>query len=90
MLGGLVAASTTPALASHSLADHVKDGPAAANAREAFNCLDRGDGSDDAAVKLVWYSRGKDLAAEAIRQALTQAYSAAFTTLLARMTGAWA
>ena len=39
----LVAASTTPALASHSLADHVKDGPAAANTRESFHCLDRGD-----------------------------------------------
>src|SRR5262245_38817655 len=64
----LMAVASTPALASHSLADHVKDGPAAANTRESFGCLDRGDGSDDAAVKLVWYSRGKDLAEQAIRQ----------------------
>jgi tetratricopeptide (TPR) repeat protein len=64
----LVAASTSPALASHSLADHVKDGPAAANARESFHCLDRGEGSDDETVKLAWYSRGKDLAEQAIRQ----------------------
>ena len=64
----LIAIATAPALASHSLADHVKDGPAAANTRESFACLDRGDGSDDDAVKLVWYSRGKDLAEHAIGQ----------------------
>lgn len=64
----LVAASTTGARASHSLADHVKDGPAATNARESFHCLDRGDGSDDEAAKLDWYSRGKDLAERAIQQ----------------------
>jgi tetratricopeptide (TPR) repeat protein len=64
----LVAISAAPVLASHSLADHVKDGPAAANTRESFHCLDRGDGSDEEAVKLVWYSRGKDLAEQAIRQ----------------------
>jgi tetratricopeptide (TPR) repeat protein len=64
----LLAVSTAPAPASHLLADHVKDGPAAANTRESFDCLDRGDGSDDDAVKLVWYSRGKDLAEQAIRQ----------------------
>jgi tetratricopeptide (TPR) repeat protein len=64
----LVAASSAPVLASHSLADHVKDGPAAANARESLHCLDRGEGSDDETVKLAWYSRGKDLAEQAIRQ----------------------
>jgi tetratricopeptide (TPR) repeat protein len=64
----LIASCAAPALASHSLADHVKDGPAAATARESFHCLDRGDGSDDEAVKLDWYSRGKGLAEQAIQQ----------------------
>ncbi len=64
----LMAVSTAPALASHSLADHVKDGPAAATTRESFDCLDRGDRSDDDTVKLDWYTRGKDLAEQAIRQ----------------------
>jgi hypothetical protein len=64
----LVVTSSTPALASHSLADHVKNGPAAANTRESFRCLDRGDGSDDDTVKLDWYGRGRDLAEQAVRQ----------------------
>jgi tetratricopeptide (TPR) repeat protein len=71
----LALAATYPerAFASHSLADAVKEGPAATKTRESFHCLDRGDGSDDASTKLEWYRRGKDLAEQAILQDETSA-----------------
>jgi tetratricopeptide (TPR) repeat protein len=63
---GLFAGSAA-AVTSHSLADHVKDGVAAATIREAYRCLETGDASDDASTKLSWYARGRELAVAAVR-----------------------
>lgn len=57
-----------PALASHSLADRVKDGPAAAMIRESYRLLEEGEASDDDSTKLSLYLRGKDLAVLALKQ----------------------
>ncbi|MGH7897550.1 MAG: tetratricopeptide repeat protein [Candidatus Binatia bacterium] len=36
--------------------------------RESLHCLERGEASDDQAIKLHWYERGKTLAESAIRE----------------------
>jgi tetratricopeptide (TPR) repeat protein len=64
----LLVALLGPASASHSIADGVKASPAADTIRESLRCFERGEASDDDAVKLQWYSRGKTLAEAAIRQ----------------------
>lgn len=51
----------------HSLAGRVKDGPAATVIRESYDCLEQGEASNDDAVKLKWYDRGKGLAEKAIQ-----------------------
>jgi hypothetical protein len=67
---GVVAlfASSAAAATSHSLVDRVKDGAAAASIRESYRCLETGDSSEDDSTKLYWYNRGKDLAADAVRE----------------------
>ncbi len=64
----LFLASALTAHASHSLADRVKDGPAAETIRESYRCLESGEASEDDATRLALYQRGKDLAEKAIRQ----------------------
>jgi Tetratricopeptide repeat len=59
-------ASPTAAVTSHSLADRVKEGTAAATIRESYRCLETGESSEDDATKLYWYGRGKDLAVAAV------------------------
>ncbi|MEA2626814.1 MAG: hypothetical protein QOD06_2859 [Candidatus Binatota bacterium] len=54
------------ALASHTLADRVKDGPGADQVRESLRCLDHGDNTDDESAKMTWYARGKALAEEGL------------------------
>jgi Flp pilus assembly protein TadD len=61
-----LAATSAAAVTSHSLAERVKEGPAAAIIRESYRCLESGEASEDDATKLHWYGRGKDLALEAI------------------------
>ena len=56
------------ATSSHSLADRVKEGPAASATREAYRCLELGESSDDDATKIDWYRRGKELADLAVKQ----------------------
>lgn len=64
----LLASLQAPSFAGRSMADHVKNGPAADTVREALRCLERGEASDDDTIKLEWYSRGKTLAESALRQ----------------------
>src|SRR2546425_50902 len=49
----LLTVSVGPALAHHSLAERVKDGPAAANTRESYRCLELGEDIDKAVPLLV-------------------------------------
>jgi tetratricopeptide (TPR) repeat protein len=61
-------ANPAAAVTSHSLADHVKDGAAAAAIRESYRSFETGESSEDAQTKLYWYSRGKELASTAVSQ----------------------
>jgi hypothetical protein len=57
-----------PALAAHSLVERVNDGPGAASIRESYRLLEQGEASDDATTKLALYSRGKELAEQALKE----------------------
>lgn len=57
-----------PAFASHSLADRVKDGPAAAIIRESYRLFEEGEACEDDATKLGFYQSGKELAERAVKE----------------------
>ena len=58
---------TGGASATHSIADRVQDCPAAAIIRESLIDFEKGEASENDAVKIEWYSRGKALAEAALR-----------------------